>query len=133
MRRTFLLLLLCSSAAWTACESGSNAGEDKATSNSIDSVKATGAAPVQYGGDDPADDTVSTTGTNERVIQVNDGLDKQHPYSGTRPGGAGSPPNPMPSPNTAPNQGMQSNTTDARTSSGSARGTDSTGGRSRNR
>lgn len=107
---------------------GSNSGNNSATSIPIDSTKLTGAAPVQYGAENPANDTIAATGTNESTIQGNDGLSNRRTQSGVsqgtveaQQGGA--------SPRAAGTGENVSNTTDARTTDGSARGNDADGTR----
>lgn len=116
--RTALSVLtwLTLSVAAGACNSN-NAEEDKATSIPIDSTSQSGAPSVQYGADNPAGDTSTSTGSGESVIQDNDGM-RSHPYSGednTNYKKAGDATN---------TNKVPDNTTDARSTSGSARGTD---------
>ena len=102
------LLPLAFVLALAAC--GSNSGNDNATSTPIDSTKMTGAAPVQYGPDNPANDTAGVSGATENVIQNNDGLQPRGIQAENRN---------QPAAGTGQNV---SNTTDARTTEGSAQG-----------
>ncbi len=121
MRPYFLLPVLL---AVSGCNF--NSGNNSATSTPIDSTKTTGAAPVQYGPDNPADDSVGTTGANEPVIQSNDGLEYRRTQNGMgvdTMGGTKTPPDArgvQQSPSTATNPKPKSNTTDPRTTGGSA-------------
>ena len=100
---------------------GNNSGNNSATSTPLDSTKMTGAAPVQYGPDNPADDTAATTGTNESPIQGNDGLSNRRTQSGVSQGGVEAQQG-SGSPRAAGTGQNVSNTTDARTTDGSAQG-----------
>ena len=146
-----LSLLLIASLFFTSCESGGNASGDTATSTSVDSTNMNGEAPVQYGPNDPLNDSITSTGTQEQVIQNNAGMSNRQNNGGmangpvsterqsgdnnmstNRSGGNASGQqsnNPPSSTNTANNPKMQSNTMDARTSGGSTQGTGGTGGR----
>lgn len=116
---TMKLLPLVFVLALASC--GFNSGNNSAVSTPIDSTKQTGAAPVQYGPDNPADDTVGALGTNESVIQKNDGLDNRRTQSGVADGPVNQQEGSR-STNAAGTGQNVSNTTDARTTEGSAQG-----------
>ena len=100
---------------------GNNSGLDNASSTPLDSTKLTGAAPVQYGPDNPADDTAGGTGTGENPVQNNDGMMNRRTQSGVSNGPV-SQQDASPSPNATGTGQNVSNTTDARTTGGSAQG-----------
>jgi hypothetical protein len=113
------LLPLVFVAALASC--GSNSGNNNATSTPLDSTKISGTAPVQYGPDNPADDTAAVTGANEGVIQNNDGTMNRRTQSGVSDGPVSNQDG-SPSPNANGTGQNVSNTTDARTTGGSAQG-----------
>lgn len=100
---------------------GLNSGNNSATSTSIDSTKINGTAPVQYGPDNPADDTIAATGTNESTIQGNDGTMNRRTQSGVADGPVSNQEGSASPRATGTGQNV-SNTTDARTTEGSAQG-----------
>lgn len=102
---------------------GSNSGNNSPTSTSIDSTKINGEAPVQYGADNPANDTTGVTGTNENVIQSNDGTMNRRTQSGVADGPVSNQDGGTRRNATGTGQNV-SNTTDARTTEGSAQGGD---------
>lgn len=113
------LPLLVLALALASC--GNNSGNNSAISTPIDSTKMTGAAPVQYGPDNPADDTTGVTGTNENVIQSNDGTANRRTNSGVADGPVSQQDGGQSRNATGTGQNV-SNTTDARTTEGSAQG-----------
>jgi len=117
MKRIFLLLAVATAAACTP-----NSGNDAATSTPIDSTKATGAAPVQYGNNNPANDSIANTGVGENVIQHNDGMANRRTQNGMAGDYSGEQKSPAPGRAAGTGQNV-SNTTDPATTSGSRPGT----------
>jgi hypothetical protein len=57
MKHYTIALLLLATLGFASCANG---GEETATSTPIDSTKANGTAPVQYGGENPANEQDTT-------------------------------------------------------------------------